>query len=105
MVSRFRAACPALIADQLLRIDYFCEDPADFDEVIPAYLLNEVEGYESQNVCPNFDQVQARILIHWVKDINNCVKYHLRRNNHALADFIHNNKEFDTVAFIMSDYI
>ena len=112
IISRFKESCPSLIADQLLRIDYFCEDPADvsnvhptdFDDVDPSYLLNEVEGYEAQNVCPNFDQVQSRILISWVKDINNCVKYHLYRINHPLSDFIHNNEEFDTVTFKISDY-
>jgi hypothetical protein len=106
MVSRFREACPALIADQLLRIDHFCDDPADFDDIILAYLLNEVEGYEAQNVCPKADQVQGRLLMHWVKDINDGVKCHLRRINHPLSEFIHANKEFDVVALmIKSDCI
>ena len=101
MVSQFRAACPSLIADQLLRIDHFCEN---FDEVDPAYLLNEVEGYESLNACPKLDQVQGRILMHWVKDINDCVKCHLRRINHPLSEYVHANKEFDVAALMMSDY-
>ena len=105
IISRFREVCPYLIADQLLRIDYFCEDPADFDEVVPAYLLNEVEGHEAQNNCQKADQVNGRILMHWVKDINNCVKCHLRRINHPLSEFIHSNNEFDVVAFQISDYI
>jgi len=98
VVSNFRQSCPFLIADQLLRADYYCEDPDDC-EIFPSYLLNEVEGYEAQNVCPNFDHVQARILNHWVQDINNSVKCHLRRINHPLSKFIHENKDFDIVVF------
>ena len=105
MVSRFKDACPSLIVDQLLRADYFCEDPADFSEVVPAYLLNEMEGYEAQNLCPKIDQVQARILNRWVQDINSCVKCHLRRINHPLSEFIHNKKEFGFIVYKSDDYI
>jgi hypothetical protein len=105
MVRKFREACPSLIADQLLRIDYYCEDPDDFNDVIPAYLLNEVEGYEAQTLCPELDKVRGRILNHWVQDINACVKCHLRRINHPLSEFILKNKEFEFVIFKTSEYI
>jgi hypothetical protein len=88
MILQFKKACPNLIANQLLRIDYFCEDPEDVNGRIEAYLLNEVEGYESQILCPNLDQVQAFILNRWVEDIDSCVKCHLRRINHPLIEFI-----------------
>ncbi len=105
MVLSFREACPSLIADQLLRMDYFCEDPADVDGIMEAYLLNEVEGYEAQNICPNFVQVQARILNKWVQDINSGVRCHLRRINHSLSEFIENSKEFSVIIFDMREYL
>ena len=86
-----------MIADQLLRVDYFCENPEDVNVPGPAYLLNEVEGYEAQNVCPDFDQVQARIINHWIQDIDSLVKCHIRRIKHPLSEFIENNKEFNTI--------
>ena len=101
IVSRFREACPSLIADQLLRTDYFCEDPTDVAKNITDenYLLNEVEGCEAQIACPKFVQVQARILNKWVQDINSCIKFHLRRNNHPLSQFIDTNEEFREIVF------
>jgi hypothetical protein len=90
-----------LIGDQLLRIDHFCEDPADVPNIelmdsvdkFP-YLMNEVEGYEALNSCENFVQVQARILNHWLQIINELIKCHLRRINHPLSSFFDTNEEF-----------
>ena len=85
-----------------MRIDYFCEDPVDVnDGIFPAYhyLLNEVEGYESQIACHRFDDVQTRILNSWVQNINQLVKCHLRRINHPLSLFFDNSEEFDIIQF------
>jgi hypothetical protein len=109
MIKYFKDACPSLIADQQLRIDHFCEDPSDVNWDTTnspfSYLLNEVEGYEAQNVCDRFDEVQARIINHWVQDINNLVKCHLRRINHPLSTFFSTNEEFNIFDFKMSDDI
>jgi hypothetical protein len=97
VITKFKAVCPSLIADQLLRIDHFCEDPSDVDSDMDTfnYLLNEVEGYEAQNVCHRFDEVQARLLHHWVNDINQLVKCHLRRIDHPLSNFFDTSEAFD----------
>jgi hypothetical protein len=77
MIEKFREVCPSLIRDQLLRVDHFCEDPADVNDELFSYLLNEFEGYEAQNVCERFDDVQSLILNRWIHDINMLVKCHI----------------------------
>ena len=104
MVRKFKEACPSLIGDQLLRIDHFCEDPVDVPETEFPYLMNEAEGYEALNTCDKFVQVQARILNHWVQDINELVKCHLRRSNHPLSKVFDNSVEFRAICFEDEDY-
>ena len=96
MIEKFREVCPSLIRDQLLRVDHFCEDPADVNDELFSYLLNEVEGYEAQNVCERFDEVQTHILNRWIHEINMLVKCHLRNINHPLSNFFETNIEFNT---------
>ena len=75
MIQRLRDADPSLIADQILRVDFFRDTKSG------RYILNEVEGFNAQVVGMRSGDGAGNAMnlakIYWREQTKSLVKYHL----------------------------
>jgi hypothetical protein len=78
--AKIRASSPYLIADQLLRIDFF--------EYRGRFIVNEVESFEAQTTGPDSVRIDGCLRVWWYQTICELVNFILngRRANGLLID-------------------
>ena len=75
MIKKFKAAHPELIADQVLRVDFFRDSKSG------RYILNEVESFNAMVVGIKSGDtaglVMSKARLYWRQSILKLAKYHL----------------------------
>ena len=75
MIAQFKAAHPELIADQVLRVDFFRDSKSG------RYILNEVEGFNAQLVGIKSGDpawvAMTKAKLYWKENIIKLAKKHL----------------------------
>ena len=80
VVRKLREICPELIANQVLRVDFF-GDISETGELV--FIVNEVEGYEARqwgvgvNAISKVGELRALEKAHWKFEINTLIECHL----------------------------
>ena len=79
MISKFKDAHPELIADQILRVDFFR------DSRTGRYILNEVEGFDAQVVGlysgDGAGRAMTKVLEYWRTKTKELVYYFLEHRD------------------------
>lgn len=82
VVRKLKEVCPELIANQVLRIDFF-GDLCETGELV--FIVNEVEGYEAQqwgiraNAITKIAELRDKEKAHWKFEIETLIECHLER--------------------------
>ena len=75
MIAQFKAVHPELIADQVLRVDFFRDSQSG------RYILNEIESFNAMVVgIPSGDaagSVMMKAKLYWKKNILELARYHM----------------------------
>jgi hypothetical protein len=80
VVRRLREICPELIANQVLRVDFF-GDLSETGELV--FIVNEIEGYEAAqwgtgaNSLSKLGNLTTKELSHWIFEIETLIECHL----------------------------
>ena len=78
MIKQFKAVHPELIADQVLRVDFFRDSKSG------RYILNEVESFNAQVVGTRSGDsagtVMTKVQQYWKNTILKLARYHMSSN-------------------------
>jgi hypothetical protein len=80
VVRKLREICPELIANQVLRVDFF-GDLSETGELV--FIVNEVEGYEARqwgvgvNALSSIGDLREKEKEHWKFEVNTLIECHL----------------------------
>jgi hypothetical protein len=80
VVGAIKANCDYAIADQVLRVDFFCDRSSD------KYYVNSVSGFDAEaegvGIGSNYASVVANCEAWWFVMVDKLIKHHLLRINH-----------------------